>query len=125
MYNTPSVTQNMGYILSVPAAHNIPVRECVSSASSVEQYLQIIDSNFRRICPTDPCILCYRGQPKASFDLTPPIGRAPNNPELEIVYLSKFKPLAIPEVHGTPSFPIPNGNASYWHGLFLMQRSGF
>lgn len=124
MYNSSSVTPNMAYNLSVPIAHDSPVTECVASASSVEQYLQIIDDNFRRISPTDPSTLWYRGQPRASFDLTPPIGREPNNPELEIVYLSKFESLAIPEVQNTPSFPIPNGTAAYWHWLFLMQHYG-
>lgn len=107
-----------------PCRTDSPVTECIAIANSVQQYLSIIDANFRRICGSGPCELWYRGQPQARFDLTPRIARDPLNPELEIVYLSKFKSMAIPEVQDIPSFPIPNGPAAYWHWLFLMQHYG-
>lgn len=98
----------------------------IGRADSVQQYLKMIDTAFRDICPPNnkKCELWYRGQPDAKFDLIPKIGRKPLNPGLEIVYLSKFKSLAIPDVQCIPSFPIPDDSAAYWHWLFLMQHYG-
>jgi hypothetical protein len=98
----------------------------IGRANSVQQYLKMIDMAFRDICPPNNkrCELWYRGQPDAKFDLIPKIGRKPLNPGLEIVYLSKFKSLAIPDVQCIPSFPIPDDSAAYWHWLFLMQHYG-
>lgn len=104
---------------------NAPVVQCMGYASSVQEYLRIIDRTFRYICPRNRnCELWYRGQPQARFDLLPRIARPPLNPEDEILYLSKFKSLAIPDVQFLPSFPIPNGPAAYWHWLFQMQHYG-
>ncbi|MDI6617502.1 MAG: FRG domain-containing protein [Clostridiales bacterium] len=98
----------------------------IGRAGSVQQYLRIIDMAFKDICPPNnkKCELWYRGQPDAKFDLIPKIGRKPLNPELEIVYLSKFKSLAIPDVQCVPPYPIADNSAAYWHWLFLMQHYG-
>lgn len=101
------------------------VVQCIGRANSVQDYLKIIDTAFSKICPGNRnCELWYRGQPQARFDLIPRIARSPLNPEDEILFLSKFKSLAIPDVQYLPSFPIPNGPASYWHWLFQMQHYG-
>lgn len=101
-----------------------PIVDCKGRATSVQQYLRIINTAFRSICPTanKNCQLWYRGQPQAEFNLLPKIARDPLNPELELVYLSKFQSLAIPDVQYVPSFTIPEGSSSYWHWLFLMQH---
>ena len=100
-----------------------PVTSCIASAGSVQEYLRIIDTYFRNICPGNRnCELWYRGQPQAKFDLYPRIARDPLSPEDEILFLSKFKSLAIPDTQYLPSFPIPNGSAAYWHWLFQMQH---
>ncbi|WP_035291955.1 FRG domain-containing protein [Clostridium sp. KNHs214] len=102
-----------------------PVVQCIGRANSVQDYLRIIDTTFRDICPSNRnCELWYRGQPQASFNLIPRIARSPLNPKDEILFLSKFKSLAIPDVQFLPSFPIPNGPAAYWHWLFQMQHYG-
>ena len=102
-----------------------PVVQCIGRANSVQDYLRIIDTTFRNICPGNRnCELWYRGQPQAVFDLTPRIARSPLTPEDEILFLSKFKSLVIPNVQYLPSFPIPNGPAAYWHWLFQMQHYG-
>jgi len=57
------------------------------------------------------------------FQLLPSIARSisgiPLNPELEILFLSKFKSLATPYVES-----LPNGVESYWSWLFQMQHYG-
>ncbi|HWJ03624.1 MAG TPA: FRG domain-containing protein, partial [Verrucomicrobiae bacterium] len=98
--------------------NQLPVR-------SVEEFLTAVDQAFAGLCPDiDNCELWFRGQPQASFHLEPRIARKPRNPELEILYLSKFKSMAIPYVQELPSFPIPNGRAAYWHWLVMMQHYG-
>jgi len=102
-----------------------PVVQCIGRANSVQDYLRIIDTTFKNICPGNRnCELWYRGQPQAGFNLLPRIARSHLTPEDEILFLSKFKSLAIPDVQFLPSFPIPNGPAAYWHWLFQMQHYG-
>ncbi len=92
---------------------------------SVEEYLSKVDQAFKLLCPeSQTCELWFRGQPQAGFSLEPRIARKPLNPELEIIYLSKFKSMAIPYVQSLPSFPIPDGRAAYWHWLIMMQHYG-
>lgn len=106
-----------------------PVTQCVTRINSVEEYLKAVDNAFRKICPSaGKCELWYRGQDQpanpTAFNLVPSIARSGRNPLMEIIYLSKFKSYAIPFVQELPSFPIPNGQASYWHWLFMMQHYG-
>ncbi|WP_088186628.1 FRG domain-containing protein [Desulfosporosinus sp. FKA] len=109
-----------------------PVTSCFTRVTSVEEYLNAVDKAFAKICPmTGRCELWYRGQNELNqptkpvrWDLIPSIARSPRNPLMEIIYLSKFKSYAIPFVQELPSFPIPNGQAAYWHWLFMMQHYG-
>lgn len=103
-----------------------PVAECEGRVSSIQQYLKVIDTIYRSISNFDNrnCELWYRGQPQAIFNLIPKISRQPLDAELEIVYLSKFKSLAITDTQCAPLFSIPDGEAAYWHWLFLMQHYG-
>jgi FRG domain. len=106
-----------------------PVTQCFARVKSVEEYLKAVDKAFQLICPTSVrCELWYRGQNQqanpTSFNLVPSIARSGRNPLMEIIYLSKFKSYAIPFVQELPSFPIPNGQAAYWHWLFMMQHYG-
>ncbi|HHW00960.1 MAG TPA: FRG domain-containing protein [Clostridiaceae bacterium] len=74
------------------------------------------------------CELWYRGQVQTGFQLMPSISRSIDgiqlNPELEIVFLSKFKSLATPYIDNLPTPPLPNGVESYWSWLFQMQHYG-
>lgn len=106
-----------------------PVTQCFTRVKSVEEYLNAVDKAYKLICPTTGrCELWYRGQNQpanlTSFNLEPSIARRGRNPLMEIIYLSKFKSYAIPFVQELPSFPIPNGQAAYWHWLFMMQHYG-
>ncbi|WP_348982830.1 FRG domain-containing protein [Desulfosporosinus sp. Sb-LF] len=111
-----------------------PPSYIVGEVHSVEEYLNAVDEAFQRICSTpDRCELWYRGQkqlnqplnpPESRWDLIPSITRPPFNPLMEVIFLSKFKSYAIPFVQELPSFPIPNGQAAYWHWLFMMQHYG-
>lgn len=111
-----------------------PVTSCMTRINSVEEYLNAVDDAFKKLCSTPGrCELWYRGQnqfnqplnpPAKRFDLIPSIARPPLNPLMEVIYLSKFKSYGIPFVQELPSFPIPNGQAAYWHWLFMMQHYG-
>lgn len=106
---------------------NLPPSEGIVRVCNVEEYLRQVDRAFRTICPQGAgrCELWYRGQPSAAFNLIPSIARPPYNPQLEIVFLSKFKSLVIPYVTGhLPAPPLPNGIPGYWNWLFLMQHYG-
>lgn len=103
------------------------VTNCMIRIQSVQEYLGAVDQAFRTICGPNQgsnCELWYRGLAKKTFTLLPSIARGSLNPLFEIVYLSKFKSLVIPQVQSLPSFPLPNGIPSYWHWLFMMQHYG-
>jgi len=65
---------------------------------------------------------------QTGFQLLPrisrPIDGVPLNPELEIVFLSKFKSLATPYIDCLPTPPLPNGVGSYWSWLSQIQHYG-
>ncbi|XCH79728.1 MAG: FRG domain-containing protein [Candidatus Dehalobacter alkaniphilus] len=115
--------------MSTEIQQSSPVISCVTRIESVEDYLRAVDYAFQKICPAGGrCELWYRGQNQPAnqnvFNLEPSITRRGRNPQMEIIYLSKFKSYAIPFVQELPSFPIPNGPAAYWHWLFMMQHYG-
>jgi len=111
-----------------------PVTSCVTKVHSVEEYLKAVDNAYKKLCSkSEKCELWFRGQkqfnqpsnrPEDRWDLIPSIARKPYNPLMEVIFMSKFKSYAIPFVQELPSFPIPNGQAAYWHWLFLMQHYG-
>ena len=65
---------------------------------------------------------------QTGFQLLPSISRSidgiPLNPELEIVFLSKFKSLATPYIDFLLTPLLPNGVEAYWSWLFQMQHYG-
>lgn len=88
-----------------------------------------MDTAARMLCDANQnCELWYRGQVQTGFQLMPSISRSIDgiqlNPELEIVFLSKFKSLATPYIDNLPTPPLPNGVESYWSWLFQMQHYG-
>lgn len=104
------------------------VNTCGARISSVEDYLsqadEIYNSLFCNIAKGSRCELWYRGQVRSDFVLLPRIGRPPLHCELEVVYLSKFKSMAIPFVQMLPAFPLPGGDPPYWSWLVIMQHYG-
>lgn len=103
------------------------VTTCSLRVSSVEEFLAAVDQAFSQLCAPSlggQCELWYRGQARSTFDLIPSIARGKLNPEMEIVFLSKFKSLVIPYVEPLPAPLLTNGINSYWNWLFQMQHYG-
>ncbi len=107
------------------------VTECIIRVRTVHEFLVAVDAAAYALCDTvqnQNCELWYRGQVQTGFQLLPSISRSidgiPLSPELEIVFLSKFKSLATPYVDCLPTPPLPNGVESYWSWLFQMQHYG-
>lgn len=105
------------------------VTKCIARVRTVEEFLTAVDTAAHILCDANQnCELWYRGQVQTGFQLMPsisrPIGGIPLNPELEIVFLSKFKSLATPYIDYLPTPPLPNGVESYWSWLFQMQHYG-
>lgn len=72
------------------------VTRCIARVRTVEEFLAAVDTAAHVLCDTNQnCELWYRGQVQTGFQLMPSISRSiegiPLNPELEIVFLSKFK----------------------------------
>ena len=96
------------------------VTKCIARVRTVEEFLTAVDTAAHILCDANQnCELWYRGQVQTGFQLMPsisrPIGGIPLNPELEIVFLSKFKSLATPYIDYLPTPPLPNGVKSYWN----------
>jgi hypothetical protein len=105
------------------------VTRCVIRVSTVQEYLAAIDDAACVLCDAiESCELWFRGHVQTGFQLLPsifrPIDGIQLNPELEIVFLSKFKSLATPYIDYLPTHPLPNGVESYWSWLFQMQHYG-
>ncbi len=108
------------------------VTDCIIRVNSVQEFLTAIDVAASALCdPTQNqnCELWYRGQVQTGYKLLPNIARSTKaglklNPELETVFLSKFKSLSIPYVESLPTPPLPNGTTPYWSWLFQTQHYG-
>ncbi len=99
---------------------------------SVQQYLDVVEQVYKSIQSDSAAgvskqfknLLWYRGLASLDYDLLPSISRGGLNTDYEVIYLSKFKSLAIPYVERLPGYPFDEGTPSYWGWLFLMQHYG-
>ncbi len=99
---------------------------------SVQQYLRIVEQIYKNIQNNSTPgvskqfknLLWYRGLASLDYDLKPSISRGGLNSDYEVIYLSKFKSMAIPYVEKLPGYLLNEGTPSYWGWLFLMQHYG-